>query len=113
MSLQELLLIFIVAILILKPDQFQSIFKQLKKLYYCINNYKQSFQQKFNKTIFKNIDYVENSKITNFFVEKDMTKDDFIIPINNSNKLNKIKHKTIKTRKKNKKFSTKLTQSTK
>lgn len=105
MSLNELFLTFIVFILLLKPEQSKQTIQKLKKLYKTISNYKQNFQQSINNKIFRNVENVENLKTTNFFVENDLTTDNFVIPI----KTNKIKHKTHK----HKKFSTQSTKPTK
>lgn len=105
MSINELLLTFIVFVLLINPQQSKQTIQKLKKLYKTISNYKQNFQQTINNKLFRNVESVENLKTTNIFVENDITTDNFAIPI----KTNKINHKTHK----HKKFSTQSTKPTK
>ena len=104
MSLNELFLTFIVFVLVLKPNQSKQTIKKLKKFYKTIYSYKNNIKQTINNKFFKKVNFVDNLKKTNIFVENDITTNKVCFPI----KINKNKHKI----QKHKKFSTQSTKQT-
>ena len=79
MSIEKILIVFFIAILLLKPKDFQKNIKNIIKILKTIKKYKDFVQQKIEFNMIRNVENVEKSKHKKFFVEKDLTKDTFKI----------------------------------
>lgn len=113
MSFGEVLLILLLFIILIKPNQQKIVIQKLKQIYTQLLRYKQTFQQTINNKIFNNVSCVENSKKIKHIVDYDPFTDNFIPNIKKQKPINKNKHKSVKSKSKNKKFSTKQTKPTK